>query len=432
MNTNLSAHVLPDPPQEEPGSPPQLAPRAPEDRLELVDGLRGVALLGILLVNMGEFSLTALTATLGASGSPAGLDRLLAGALAFLAEGKFYSIFSLLFGLGLFLQMSRADQAGAAFAGRWRRRVLVLLGFGVAHAIFVWHGDILTMYALLGLALAWFRRASNRALVGWSTALLVLEVLALVGLAALCRLPVVVQELEGSMAEMTTELATSARLQQQGSYSALVAHRAGEVTLGVVGMVLLIGPAVFSLFLLGVWTGRKGLLHEPGAHRRLLGRLLIGGLAIGIPANLVLLHNYRTIYETPGIVLPDLAALLTAIAALIVAGPAIATVYLSGAALAWLRPGPRRWLSAVAPVGRMALTNYLVQSIICTTLFYGYGLGLQGKVGITGGVGLALGLYAGQVAFSRWWLARHRFGPAEWLWRTLTYGVRQPLRSGTR
>ena len=164
----------------------------------------------------------------------------------------------------------------------------------------------------------------------------------------------------------------------------------------------------------------------------MLRRLLIGGLAIGIPANLVLLSSYRAIYETPGIIPEDLAALLTAIAALIVAGPAIATVYLSGAALAWLRPGPKRWLSAVAPVGRMALTNYLLQSIICTTLFYGYGLGLQGKVGITGGVGLALALYAGQVAFSRWWLARHRFGPAEWLWRTLTYGARQPMSSARR
>jgi uncharacterized protein len=428
MNAHMAPEVLP----EESRPPAPLAPRAPEERLVLVDGLRGVALLGILLVNMGTFSHGALMANFGATGAPAGVDRWLGGALTFLAEGKFYSIFSLLFGLGLFLQMSRAEQAGVAFVGRWRRRVLVLLGFGVTHAVLIWDGDILIMYALLGLALPWFRRASNRALVSWATAFIVLEVLALVGLAALLRLPAVAQEIKGSMAELTAELDSALRLHQQGSYVALVAHRARETALSEVGMLLMIGPAVLSLFLLGVWSGRKGLLHDPGAHRQLLGRLLVGGLAIGIPANLVLLGSHQAIYATPGIVPEDLSAVLTAVAALMVAGPAIATVYLSGAALAWLRPGPKRWLSAVAPVGRMALTNYLLQSIICTTLFFGYGLGLQGKLGIAGGVVLALAIYAGQVALSRWWLSRHRFGPAEWLWRTLTYGTRPPMVSPPR
>lgn len=111
-------------------------------------------------------------------------------------------------------------------------------------------------------------------------------------------------------------------------------------------------------------------------------------------------------------------------------GLALALWYASAVVLLVERPAWRRRLAPLAAAGRMALTNYLLQSLVCTTLFYSYGLGLYGRVGPAGGLLLTLAIFGGQLAFSAWWLRRFRFGPVEWLWRTLTYGRRQPLRDG--
>jgi uncharacterized protein len=154
-----------------PETHPPLAPVGTEDRIILLDALRALAILGILLVNMRYFALPFAAAFLGDRGASP-LDQLASDALHLFADGKFYPMFSLLFGLGLFLQMTRAEGRGLAFRGRWTRRLLVLLAFGLAHGCLMWAGDILFAYALLGVPLLLFRRRSNRTLVAWALSLI--------------------------------------------------------------------------------------------------------------------------------------------------------------------------------------------------------------------------------------------------------------------
>jgi uncharacterized protein len=417
----------PDDPQrahEQAGALDPAAPTSPEERFARVDAVRGLALLGILLVNMAQFSqpIDRLLAPLGDHG-PA--DQLVAQLVRFLAEGKFYPLFSLLFGLGLVLQMSRAEARGepGAWKGRWVRRQLVLLAFGLVHGVFIWDGDVLAVYALLGLLALRFRATSERRLIGWFiglTLVLALLVEALAGLASLVPDP----GPDGSFAE---DMAREARLYGAGAYLEVVRFRVGELWQTILLWAFL-SPSVLAMFVLGIWMGRRGALADPAAHRPLWRRLLALGLAVGLPANVASLLFYRTLGGESALSMADLANVLHATATSLVAGPALALAYLSIVALASARESAERWLRVLAPAGQMALTNYLLQSAICTTLFYGYGLGLFGKLGAAATAVLAVAIFAVEVVVSRWWLARYRFGPSEWLWRTLTYGRGQPLR----
>ncbi|MGH8027193.1 MAG: DUF418 domain-containing protein, partial [Pseudoxanthomonas sp.] len=188
-------------------------------------------------------------------------------------------------------------------------------------------------------------------------------------------------------------------------------------------------PFVFGRFLLGYWAGREGLLQRPEAHRRLLQRLFIVTAIIGAAATALghfekPLHvNISAFAGQPGSVLLRLV---------LGGGPlALGIAYATGFALLFLRAPCRRYLRLLAPVGRMALTNYLTQTAVCVSVFYGVGLGVGPGYGIAGILLAWILLFGAQVLLSRWWLSRYRFGPMEWLWRSLTYGRRQPL-SGAR
>jgi uncharacterized protein len=209
------------------------------------------------------------------------------------------------------------------------------------------------------------------------------------------------------------------RVYGSGGYAEIATYRAGSMPT-VYATLLFQAPPILALFLLGLYAGKRGILHDPAAHTTLLRRVRFWGLSLGLLLSLLVV-----LVETQ---LSILSAALAPLLNLSLAGPILSMGY---AATIMLLAQHERWRARLAPLGaagRMALTNYLLQSLICTTIFYGYGLGLFGRIGAAAGIGLTLMIYALQIPFSVWWLRRFRFGPMEWLWRSLTYGQVQPLR----
>jgi uncharacterized protein len=410
------------------------APLAAGERLAHVDFVRGFALFGILLVNMALFKAPAIVQ----ASAPAAtnlLDQFAAQVINLFAEGKFFTLFSFLFGFGVATQLLRARQHGLPFAPRYTRRLLVLLLFGVAHATLLWYGDILVTYALIGFALLLFRDSSPRAVLAWAIALLLGMSLLLGGGIAFVELQradpmagaaILAAERE-QLASVEEEIIRDTGLYREGSYGELVLAR----TLAPVGLIYNLvtqGIPVLAMFLLGLYAGRRGILADLPAHRGLLRRVRFWGLLLGLTFSTLLLLAQAQLSLFAGLGVLLLAHSLTG--PLLALGYAATLVLLHGSQdeAKPLRPRWRALLAPLGAVGRMALTNYLLQTLICTTLFYGYGFGLYGQVGAALGFVLTLAIFALQVGWSVWWLRRFQFGPAEWLWRTLTYGRAQPMR----
>ncbi|HXG96424.1 MAG TPA: DUF418 domain-containing protein [Gemmatimonadales bacterium] len=396
-----------------------IGPVLRQERIEAIDILRGVAILGILIVNMQLFSLPEGSA----GGGPAQL------LIYFFAQEKFKALFSFLFGLGLAVQMMRADARGAQFLPLYARRLGVLFLIGVAHFLLVWDGDILHDYALLGLVLLLFRRTSPKTLLVGAGALLAIPILlySLTTYSAITgRVNPHVKEWiayengsedDGTVDEFSDTYA-------RGSYTDMVTLRASELPRDM-------SPDtddayVLALFLLGLYAGRRRIFHDVSAHLPFIRRVQRWGLIIGVAGNAAFAAG-GSFAPSPTSVAQNVGRLC-----LVVAAPALTLFYASSIILLTHRETWRRRLAPLAAVGRTALSNYLLQSLICTTIFYSYGLALFGKVGPALGLLLTITIFLIQIPFSVWWLRRFQFGPIEWLWRSLTYWQRQPMRVGER
>jgi len=386
-----------------------------QERIEAIDILRGMAILGILIVNMQLFS---MPEGLHVAGT---VDRL----ILFSSQEKFKALFSFLFGLGLAVQMLRADARGAQFLPLYARRLGVLFLIGIAHFLLVWDGDILHDYALLGVVLLLFRRSTPKTLLVGAGALLAIPML-LYGLTTYSAItghvnPPVKQwityengaEDNGTVDEFSDTYA-------RGSYADLVTLRASELPRDL-------SPDaddayVLALFLLGLYAGRRRIFNDIPAHIPFIRRVQRWGLVIGVAGNAAFAVG-GSFDPSPTSVMQNVGRLC-----LVVAAPALMLFYASTIILVTQREIWRRRLAPLAAVGRTALSNYLLQSLICTTIFYGYGLALFGKVGPSFGLLLTITVFLIQIPLSVWWLRRFQFGPAEWLWRSLTYWQRQPMR----
>ncbi|HEX7043176.1 MAG TPA: DUF418 domain-containing protein [Burkholderiales bacterium] len=403
-------------------------PTTAAERLALVDALRGFALLGILLVNVTGFGRPFQTYRLPLDSTQPWYDVAAAALVAILAEGKFYALFSLLFGLGLALQLERAQARGVAWRMLYVRRLLVLFGSGLVHGVFIWAGDILMLYAVLGFVLLLFADVAPRALMAWVVAIGVLFIVAITaGLVLLHALetldPEAVPRYDSSAAMVEAEIAQAYAAYGAGSYAEITAQRIEDLR-RFLDDAPLQSPSVLVYFLLGLYLGKRGVLAQPHAHAALLRRWARIGAGVGLP--LAVLYAWTRFNPDPAVP----GWLWWSVMAFYGGGLGLSLAYAGGLSLLWLRPGTQRVLQPLAAVGRLALSNYLLQSIVGTWIFYGYGLGLFGQVPPARSVSLALGIYLLQIPLSRWWLGRFRFGPAEWLWRSLAYGRRQPWRRG--
>jgi len=394
----------------------RMQPLKPTKRIEAVDVLRGVAILGIFCINMlsyaGNFT--------APSAQASSLDRAVVWILRFVAQAKFYTLFSFLFGWGMAIQMERARQKNVPFVPYYLRRMLSLLIIGLVHAILVWDGDILVTYALLGLFLLCFHKASDRVLlVAGGVCILIPVFLSLPGPVATFR------EWYATLRDpLRSAIAVGHQnnVLAQGSYLEAVAHRWRTLLYSYTNIIYW-GPHVFGMFLWGVYAGRQKICRQPSTHTGLLRRVLWGGILVGLPLNLLFMAVTDAPHRVPAIWY-DLATR----GARTLAGSSLSLVY--AVIIVRLAQNPR-WharLSPLTSVGRMGLSNYLTQSVLCTLIFYGYGLGLYGRVGATAAFLLMLIIYRLQIAASEWWLRRFRYGPVEWLWRTMTYGRRIPMR----
>ncbi|MCP2015333.1 uncharacterized protein L1280_002495 [Deinococcus sp. HSC-46F16] len=383
---NLPAEPTPTPAPE--SGPPQ--PVTVRDRSPLPDVLRGLALLGILIVNVQDFAgFREWTQT--------GVDRAVQVVTDMFFNGRSISLFAMLFGWGAAGLLTRHG------SGLLTRRLLVLLGLGTLHGVLVWHGDIISNYALLALVLLVTVRLSARALLG------------LAGVLGVYWL--------GSGVLLALAYQNSPRLRTAGlpdltagmTYAQVVAGRAATFLDDLIGGSLYNGPWLIALFLLGAAAQRSGLLTRPHEHRPLLRRLAVWGLGLGLPlGGLLAWLNTQ----------PSLAAGLIAIPVRMGGGLASALGYVGVVGLLAVqgRLGPLR---AFAASGHVALTNYILQSLVMTTVFYPYAGGQFGRWGAAPAVLLALGVTLAQIPLSQWMLRTWGSGPLEELVRTLVYGGRR-------
>ena len=410
-------------------------PVAGGERIVALDVLRGFALGGIVLMNIEGMAGPLLLSFTGVDPHWQGMDRLADALVYVLVQGKFYTLFSLLFGMGFATMATRAEAARRPFAGMWLRRSLVLLVIGLLHSVLLWPGDILASYALLALVLLPFEQAPRAAL-PWLglLAYAVPSLLDLLGGAYGDWARAHPDQAGGWSAALATHAAQMEQLVQaqrqaygSGGFLAATAQRWADTRLAL-GQLPVIGGQLFGMFLLGMWCVRRGVVAAPEHFPRLLAGLRWLALPAGLAAMLASLAMQPTLRWDEASLHGAAASALASLAGLL-----MCLGYAGWIAAGVQSPRWRVCLQWLAPAGRMALTNYLLQSLLCTTLFFGYGLGLFECVPRVWQIPFALALFAAQVMVSRWWLRRARFGPVEWLWRWATYLRRPPMwRPGGR
>ncbi len=376
----------------------------PPYRLKAIDALRGLALLGVLIINLDtEFRVTFFEQFSPNYSTAA--DQLTRRAIGFLIEFKAITIFSMLFGVGLAIQAETLARRGSV-PRLLTRRLLVLFAFGLVHMFLIFNGDILTEYALAGLIALPFVLCPPKITFSAAAAALIFFLI----------LPALPLSLPFPNPEwMARHVIEARRAYGQGSFTDVFRFRIAEVqSIGV--YLAFIFARTVSLILFGAWAWKGGLIGDRGAP----ATFPIGLGWIGLVVGLLLCWLDGAGLAAPLALPPVVAHIIDVFA------PIVLAVSYSALAFRYLGHSSNILVVWAAAVGRMAFTNYIAQSLLLGLLFYGYGFGLMGRVGVVAGVGISATIFFGQMIFSRWWLRHHNYGPLEWLWRTGMYGTPQP------
>ena len=406
----------------------------PGQRIATLDIVRGVAVMGILAMNIVAFAMP-MSAYVNplAYGSHGDIDFASYAFSFVLIDGKMRGLFSFLFGASMLLVIERAEAKGESAASVHYRRMLVLLLFGAIHFYLIWFGDILFGYAMIGMVAFLFRKKAPRTLVVIGIALVLLEFLMMAGMAAQVRdlapqvaRPGASPELLRQWNDMTAwvRIPSGAELNEQlglilGPWSGVVHNQLTKHAFDPLFFSIMFGPETLAYMLFGMAALKTGYLTGAWSDED-YRRAAIRGYAISLPFYVLLLWLiFKSSFSPLALVTYSMAAtvllrpfMIAAVAALII--------------LATRKGG---WLTQrIAAAGRAAFTNYLGTSILMTGLFYGWGLGLFGQLGRAELWLVVIAMWAVMLAWSKPWLERYQYGPLEWLWRSLARGELQPMR----
>jgi uncharacterized protein len=404
-----------------------LTPVSNLDRIAFLDILRGMSIFFIFTANIPFFSgLWFFEPDSSIREINLVSDEILSFIHYVFVDGKFYSIFSLLFGIGCVIQYNNATSHGKSFAPFFRKRMFWLLIFGLIHLFLFWAGDILTLYAVLGFVLVWFVNKSNKTLL-ITAGILILMPLANWAFMHFTEIfyPKMVFEIQTSIYQYFDMPLIEANGNSRPNLQAYLLNENiidfFKMNLGNgfirIGGILQEGRIfkVFGIFLIGIWTGRKILNGNLLTNKPFLKNVFWIGLLVGLPFNIV--RGYLEFYtdkSTTNEFLHILCYALGTVPLALSIAASIALVCIKGST----------FLKLFTSVGKTALTCYLVHTIASVIIFYGFGFELTGKYGFTIVMGIAILIFTAQVIISKLWLRYFRYGPLEWVWRKLVYGFK--------
>lgn len=394
----------------------QSNPKHDNERLILVDALRGFALMGVCFVHMLEQyyagPLPETASTLAYSGVA---DKAIGGINFIFFVGKFYLLFSLLFGVSFFIQMNNAAEKANAFEGKFLWRLVLLFGFGIIHHYF-YRGDILTTYATLGVLLLVLNRVSTKMLLS-------IAIVLFLGAGKVASL--LVWDGGGPFGNLNFDPASPENLEyfQAIKYGGIIdvfnanhpytISETANFQYAVFGR----GYITLALFIIGICLGRLGFFHSIEHHKATIKRVL----KYSVGASIVffgLTFGLFSLIPQP----PDFSTPLAAVALMFMDlfNLSLSLLFACSFLLITVNQKEGKLVSIIAPYGRMALTNYLLQAVIGTAIFYGWGLGLIGEVSNLDILPIAIAVITAQLYFSKAWMKKFNYGPLEWLWRSVT------------
>jgi uncharacterized protein len=394
-----------------------LNPTTSGERIEMIDALRGFALTGVCLGNLALFSFYFCMSDEQKADLPFPvINSIISYIIYFFVDWKFWTLFSIMFGFGASIFISRANERNKNGKALYSRRLLLLLILGLIHGIFFWFGDILSEYALAGFILLLFINKKGSSL-------------AVLGIIIGALIPFVLRILQVTLLPDTSDkfdkLATSTLIAySSSSFSKVVVANLVNIKIYSFYVWFLL-IAALGRFMIGYWIGQSGRMYHIENYTDFFRKAMRICAWIGFPVMFIMtLTRILTDAEilTPGSKWGSITCLSE------IASLTIGIYYAIKFAFLYQNHKWKRCLSVFKEMGRMALTNYLMQTLFNILIFNGIGLGLAGKIGPSIYILWFVFLMILQIILSRWWLSKYRFGPFEWLWRSLTYKKLQPLK----
>ncbi|MFZ5351883.1 MAG: DUF418 domain-containing protein [Bacillota bacterium] len=402
-----------------------IKPTSRPERIKELDIIRGFALFGVLLVNTAMFNTTLMSKS--AMGAPltnpwnVGVfsDKLAALFIQLFGEGKFYTIFSFLFGLGFCIFMERAEAKGCSSKKLFRRRSFFLLLFGVLNFSLVWYGDILHVYGIVGFLLMLFINRSTKTIRNWIIGLLIFSTVIFFGFILLNSLGSALlppQMLEAQEASVKAMAEKSVEIYQDGSFLDIVGYRLSFESIFILMNLVFLMPKILGMFLIGLYVGKRKIFSDIEGNMELIRKTWRIGGVVGIIATLTYALIQSEVIPFNQILSAPIITFFKEIATV-----SLSLFYITSLIQLSRKDSFKKLLSPLSYMGQMALTNYLVQCITLSLIFYGHGLGLVYRIGVSLGVLITLAIYIAQIFISKIWLSKFKYGPFEWVWRYLTY-----------
>lgn len=406
-------------------------PTSAKERFIILDILRGIAIFGILLMNIQDFAFINGTRNplYGKEFFPGLINKIVIYGSDFIAREKFMFMFSFLFGVGMAILLEKCISKNVPFAKFFSRRLTVLFLIGMVHGFLIWDGDILMAYALVGFILIAFDKAKPKTILICAICFKMVMVLPMVvGFPLMFTFkkslhdPVQVEKKFNEQLKNNREsIEKNTKLFGSGDFIDLHLKRI-KTAAGRTFAVLGYGWDILALFLFGLWAWKKRIFQDVKENKKLLIQVCRTGFIVGLILNLTVIFCR----ELASVNYPELQYI--GFLAENLAGFAFCFFYISGITLLTQNASFLKILNPFSYVGRTALSNYIFQSVVFTLVFYSYGLGLFGKVSPAMALTMAVGVYIIQIILSKLWLSKYRFGPIEWIWRSMTYGKPQPMK----